>query len=75
VLCLQADAARSGEAAKREDKTMADKNGLGFVGLLFGGITFAMTLISVVVVQSHIQHNSNFELDAMAPQSISFSAR
>jgi hypothetical protein len=34
---------------------MADKNGLGFVGYIFGGITFAVTLIAILVVRENVQ--------------------
>jgi hypothetical protein len=34
---------------------MADKNGLGVLGLLFGGITLAVTLVAFLVVRDHVQ--------------------
>jgi hypothetical protein len=34
---------------------MADKSGLGFLGVIFGGITFAVTLIAFVVVRDHVE--------------------
>jgi hypothetical protein len=40
---------------KTHGRAMADKNSLGFVGFLFGGVTFAVTLIAFVVVQNHIE--------------------
>ncbi len=54
---------------------MANKNGLEFVGFLFGGITFAMTLITFVVVQNHVQGNLALDEVATAPQLVSFSPR
>jgi hypothetical protein len=33
---------------------MADKNSLGFVGYIFSGITFAVTLIAILVVRQNI---------------------
>jgi hypothetical protein len=35
---------------------MADKSGLGILGVLFGGVTLAVTLIAFVVVHNHVQH-------------------
>jgi hypothetical protein len=36
---------------------MADKNSLGFVGYIFGAITFAVTLIAVMVVRENVSGN------------------
>jgi len=32
----------------------ADRNGLGVLGLIFGGITVAVTLMAAMVVMGHI---------------------
>jgi len=53
---------------------MADKNSLGFVGYIFGGITFAVTLIAVLVVRENVQ--SGMALDQpVTAQLVSFSDR
>ena len=49
---------------------MADKRGLGIMGLMFGSVTFAVTLIAFLVVSSHVQGNLQFDDVAMAPQAI-----
>jgi hypothetical protein len=33
---------------------MADRNGLGILGFIFGGVTAAVMLIATVVVQRHM---------------------
>ncbi len=53
---------------------MADKNSLGFVGLVFGGITFAVTLIAFIVVTNHVEGRLVLDDAAMAPQMVSFSS-
>ncbi len=53
---------------------MADKNSLGFVGFIFGGITLAVTLIAFIVVQNHIEGRLVLDDAAMAPQLISLSS-
>lgn len=50
---------------------MADKSGLGFLGFLFGGITFAVTLIAILVVRDHVEGRLHIEEVAMAPQLVS----
>lgn len=50
---------------------MADKRSLGMLGFMFGGITFAVTLIAVVVVTSHVQGALQFDDIAMTPQLVS----
>ena len=53
---------------------MADKSSLGFVGYIFGGITFAVTLIAVLVVRENMP--SSVTLDApVAAQLVSLSDR
>jgi hypothetical protein len=55
--------------------TMADKSSLGRVGLFFGGITFAVMLVAVVVVQSHLEGRLALDDAASGPQVVSFSTR
>lgn len=52
---------------------MADKNGLGILGFLFGGVTLAVTLIAFLVVRDHVQGRLQFDDVAMAPQLVSLS--
>ena len=46
---------------------MADKRSLGLLGFLFGGITAAVALTAIIVVQVHL---SNLQIDdgRFAPQ-------
>jgi hypothetical protein len=50
---------------------MADKSSLGRLGFMFGGITFAVTLIAFLVVLNHVQGHLVLEDVAMAPQLVS----
>jgi len=50
---------------------MADKSSLGFLGFLFGGVTFAVTLIAILVVRDHVQGRMQLDDVAMAPQLVS----
>lgn len=50
---------------------MADKSSLGFLGFLFGGITFAVTLIAFLVVRDHVEGRLHLDEMAMAPQLVS----
>jgi hypothetical protein len=52
---------------------MADKSSLGRVGLFFGGITFAVMLVAVVVVQSHLEGRLALDEATSGPQVVSFS--
>jgi hypothetical protein len=54
---------------------MADKRGLGIMGFLFGGVTFAVTVIAFVVVRGHIDGQLQFDEVAMAPQLVSISTQ
>jgi hypothetical protein len=54
---------------------MADKSSLGFLGIIFGGITFAVTLIAFMVVRDHVEGRLVLEETAMVPQLVSISAR
>ena len=54
---------------------MADKSSLGFLGFIFGGITFAVTLIAFMVVRDHVEGRLVLEETAMAPQLVSISVR
>lgn len=54
---------------------MADKTGLGLLGFVFGGITFAVTVIAFLVVRDHVE--GRFQLDemAMAPRLVSVTSQ
>lgn len=54
---------------------MADKNGLGVLGLFFGGVTFAVTLIAFLVVRDHIEGRLQFDDMAMTPQLVGTETR
>jgi hypothetical protein len=54
---------------------MADKNSLGILGLLFGGITFAVTLVAFLLVRDHVEGRLHLDDMAMAPQLVSTEAR
>ena len=47
---------------------MADKNSLGALGLFFGGVTFAVTLIAFLLVRDHMEGRLHLDDMAMAPQ-------
>jgi hypothetical protein len=53
---------------------MADKSSLGFVGYIFGGITFAVTLIAVLVVRENMQGAVAFD-EPVAAQLVSLTDR
>ena len=50
---------------------MADKNGLGAMGFLFGGITFAVTIVAFLLVRDHVAGRLQLDEMAMAPQAAS----
>ena len=50
---------------------MADKSSLGIMGFLFGGITFAVTVMAFLVVRDHVQGRLVLGEVAMAPQLVS----
>ncbi|MEA2984866.1 MAG: hypothetical protein QOD94_1120 [Alphaproteobacteria bacterium] len=54
---------------------MADKNSLGILGLLFGGITFGVTLVAFLLVRDHVEGRLQFDDMAMAPQLVSMETR
>jgi hypothetical protein len=54
---------------------MADKSSLGLLGFLFGGITFAVTIIAFLVVRDHVEGRLQMDEVAMAPQLVSTAAR
>lgn len=54
---------------------MADKSSLGFLGFLFGGITFAVTLIAILVVRDHVEGRLHLDEMAMAPQLVSMTSQ
>ncbi len=53
---------------------MADKSSLGFLGFMFGGVTFAVTLIAFLLVRDHVQGRLAFDDMAMAPQLVSLTS-
>jgi len=54
---------------------MADKSSLSLVGLLFGGITFAVTLIAFLVVRDHLEGRLQLDEMAQAPELVSVSSQ
>jgi hypothetical protein len=52
---------------------MADKSSLRLMGFLFGGITFAVTLIAFLVVRSHVEGRLQLDDIAMGPPAVSVS--
>jgi hypothetical protein len=54
---------------------MADKNSLGILGLLFAGITFAVTLVAFLLVRDHVEGRLHLDDMAMAPQLVSTETR
>jgi len=54
---------------------MADKSSLGVLGFLFGGVTFAVTVIAIVVVSGHVAGRLQVDdIAAQTPQLVSVSA-
>lgn len=53
---------------------MADKNSLGVLGFLFGGITFAVTIIAFLVVRDHVEGRLHLDGPAMGPQLVSMTS-
>jgi hypothetical protein len=51
--------------------TMADKNGLGLLGVFFGGVTVAVTIIAFMVVRDHVEGRMALDEMAMTPQLVS----
>jgi hypothetical protein len=51
---------------------MADKNSLGVLGFLFGGITFAVTVIAFLVVSGHVA--GRLQVDDIAAPEAQFGA-
>lgn len=54
---------------------MADKKGLGFLGLAFSGITLVVTMIAFLVVRDHVEGRLALDETAMAPQLVSVTVR
>ncbi len=54
---------------------MADKNSLGILGVLFGGITLAVTLVAFLLVRDHVEGRLALDDMAMAPQLMSAETR
>ena len=50
---------------------MADKNGLGLLGVFFGGVTVAVTIIAFMVVRDHVEGRMALDEMAMTPQLVS----
>jgi hypothetical protein len=40
---------------------MADRNGLGILGCIFGGITFAVAMMAIAVVLGHVDGSRAFD--------------
>ncbi len=53
---------------------MADKKGLGFLGLAFSGITLVVTMIAFLVVRDHVEGRLVLDETAMVPQLASMTA-
>jgi hypothetical protein len=45
---------------------MADQRSLGLLGLVFGGLTFAVILVAATLVQAHV--SGRLSLDGSGPQ-------
>jgi len=45
---------------------MADHRSLGLLGLVFGGLTFAVILVAATLVQAHV--SGRLSLDGSGPQ-------
>jgi hypothetical protein len=45
---------------------MADQRSLGLLGLVFGGLTFAVILVAATLVQAHV--SGRLSLDGTGPQ-------
>lgn len=54
---------------------MADKSSLGFVGFLFGGITFTVVLIAFTVVQNYLEGRYVLDEPVTAAQLMSVQSR
>lgn len=54
---------------------MADKSSLGFLGIAFGGVTFAVMLIAFMVVRGHVEGRLVLETNAMSAQVASIDVR
>jgi hypothetical protein len=51
---------------------MADKSGLGILGLMFGGVTFVVTLTAFLVVRDHVDGRLHIDdVATTAPQLVS----
>jgi hypothetical protein len=49
-----------------EGRTMtADRNGLGFLGFIFAGVTAAVMMMATTVVVSHVEGNLSLEQPAV----------
>ena len=53
---------------------MADKNGLGKLGVFFCGVTMAVTIIAFVVVRDHVEGRMALDEMALAPQLVSLTS-
>jgi hypothetical protein len=60
---------------KTSGLNMADKSSLGLLGFLFGGVTFAVTIIAFLVVRDHVEGRLQMDEVAMTPQLVSTSIR
>ena len=54
---------------------MADKKGLGLLGMAFSGITLLVTMIAFLVVRDHVEGRLTLDETAMTPQLVSMSVR
>ena len=54
---------------------MANKSGLGILGFLFGGVTFAVTLTAFLVVRGHVEDRLQANDIAVAPQYVSMATQ
>lgn len=53
---------------------MADKSSLGFLGFIFGGITFAVTFVAFMLVRDHVEGRLAFDDAAMKPQLVTMTS-
>ena len=50
---------------------MADRNGLGLLGVFFGSVTVAVTIIAFMVVRDHVEGRMALDEMAMTAQLVS----
>lgn len=54
---------------------MADKSSLGFLGLVFGGVTVAVMIVAFIVVRDHVEGRLALDRMAMSSQLVTTELR